>query len=563
MKKISITGILLSLLLMTGFGASAEQPALSCTAESGIITVNLWSEPVSLPAFARASLIVLRPGYDFTEEQDAGIDASAAFVYGLNGAEVGKTQTLSFDMGEEYGRYCAKLTVTAPDIEPITAIDYVYYDPNVAKECAEEFENTDGSDFNTLVAKYMSIKVIDPSTVIGYTDSGFPADFAGYFVKAREGYEKGLYSDRFTSLKSTENVMDCMKTAALLRACESGENVEGLCNAYGNLVDKLFGENPPYDVFSMLYVNTESEIEKMAGELKYYMIVARLQNASYDTAEKVISENADFLGIDTEYLKKKGLTIGDACRYLNVEFTKGQKVDFAKVMNNIADSHPVKESNTKGPDSTKNTVMSTPPVKLPRANAVVQNGGSKELFNDLEDYDWAVDSIKELYARHVVNGTGNGAFQPERMVTRAEFLRMVVSACGLQTGEQHELKFTDCPVEAWYYPYVNSAYQLGIIQGISDEMFGANAEITREDMAVISYKILKQKGIQFSAAEKSFTDEDTIVGYAAEAVRAMASECIITGYPDGRFGPRQTATRAEAAVITARLMHFITEGVTE
>lgn len=83
-------------------------------------------------------------------------------------------------------------------------------------------------------------------------------------------------------------------------------------------------------------------------------------------------------------------------------------------------------------------------------------------------------------------------------------------------------------------------------------MVDANAEITREDMAVISYKILKQKGIQFSAEEKSFTDEDTIAGYAAEVVHAMASECIVTGYPDGCFGPRQTATRAEIWIRKAR-----------
>lgn len=567
MKKISITGILLSLLLMTGFGTSAEQSVLSYTTEAGVLSFTLWPEPVSLPASARASLVVLRSDDGFPEHENAGNDDSVVFVYGLNGAKMGKRQTVSFDVGEEVGEYLAKLTVTVPGTEPVTTIEYVHYDPYIAQTCAEEFANTDAEDFDALVAKYAGFNVIDPSEIIGYSSSGFPTDFADYFVKAREGYKKGLYSDRFTSLKSVENVMDCMKTAALLRGCESGENVTELCNAYGDLLDKSFGENPPYDVFAELYVNSESETQKMADELKYFMILARLQNASYDTAEEILSEYADFLEIDTEYLKKKGLTLGDVCRYLDVEFAKGEKVDFAQQLKDIADEHAVKSTGSKssggGSGGTKSAVLSAVPDNLPDSNAAVQDGETKELFHDLQNYDWAVNSISELYEKHVINGTGDGAFQPERTVTRAEFLKMVVSACNLATGEQHELSFTDCPIEAWYYPYVNTAYQLGIVQGMSEEMFGADREIAREDMAVICYKIMQQKGVSFSTVEQNFTDEDTIAGYATEAVRATASGGIVTGYPDGCFGPHKTATRAEAAVITARLMRFIAEGVTE
>ena len=66
----------------------------------------------------------------------------------------------------------------------------------------------------------------------------------------------------------------------------------------------------------------------------------------------------------------------------------------------------------------------------------------------------------------------------------------------------------------------------------------------RQDMATILYRALGSRG---KRAELSFSDNDSIAPYAKDAVAELVGLGIISGYEDGTFLPRGTATRAEAA----------------
>jgi hypothetical protein len=56
----------------------------------------------------------------------------------------------------------------------------------------------------------------------------------------------------------------------------------------------------------------------------------------------------------------------------------------------------------------------------------------------------------------------------------------------------------------------------------------------------------------------SFTDEQEISDYAAEAVRFVSGTGIMIGY-DGRFDPKRTASRQEMAVMLYRLLEYMGE----
>lgn len=179
-------------------------------------------------------------------------------------------------------------------------------------------------------------------------------------------------------------------------------------------------------------------------------------------------------------------------------------------------------------------------------------------FKDLSGFAWAQESVEALAAREIVAGTGSGAFQPNRPVTRAEFIRMLMGAADL-IDDQAKSTFADVKAGAWYTSAIASAQKLGIVKGKSDGTFGINDPITRQDTAVMIYKaaeVLKADlGTGTSAA--AFSDQAAVSGYAAEAVRAMQRSGLIQGMGNGKFEPKAQANRAQAAVILYKLLTLL------
>ncbi|WP_249900642.1 glycosyl hydrolase 53 family protein [Paenibacillus sp. PK3_47] len=178
-------------------------------------------------------------------------------------------------------------------------------------------------------------------------------------------------------------------------------------------------------------------------------------------------------------------------------------------------------------------------------------------FSDLSTVPWAQASIEALAARDIIKGTAAEVFSPARNITRAEFVSMLLGAFDLK-GSLADSSFSDVPEDSWYAAPAAAAEQLGIIQGRADGTFAPEESITRQDMAVMIYKAAQAVKITLGKGQfgVSFTDRNTISGYASEAVRQLASEGIINGMGNGSFAPKKHATRAEAAVIINRLLNM-------
>ena len=174
-----------------------------------------------------------------------------------------------------------------------------------------------------------------------------------------------------------------------------------------------------------------------------------------------------------------------------------------------------------------------------------------ETFNDLQGYEWAKDAINRLSSKGIINGMQSGKFEPSANVTREQFVKMIVVAFELKT-DKTKVEFSDTDESAWYYPYVVSAYENGIISGKSTECFGIGENITRQDMAVILYRL--QPDIFADKTESEFSDKNLISDYALEAVNALNNKGVIQGMEEQIFAPKMNATRAQAAVIISRML---------
>ena len=185
-----------------------------------------------------------------------------------------------------------------------------------------------------------------------------------------------------------------------------------------------------------------------------------------------------------------------------------------------------------------------------------EQNASNEIFNDISD-SWAKDIIIELASKKIISGKDNGKFAPSDNITREEFTAIIVRMLGINAKTDASVNFVDVKPGDWYYDSVRIAYQHGIINGISFSEFGAGANISRQDMAVILKNSLDLQEISYEISSSDFDDEEQIAEYAKDAVDVLSSVRVIHGYEDGRFRPNGLATRAEAAKVIYEVMQLL------
>lgn len=167
------------------------------------------------------------------------------------------------------------------------------------------------------------------------------------------------------------------------------------------------------------------------------------------------------------------------------------------------------------------------------------------MFTDIEHVAWAKDSINALAKEGILSGRGDGTFDPDDNVTRAEFCKMITLVLS-KHGAGYDCDFTDVGKDAWYYTYVASAKAHGLVNGRDDGSFGANDTITREEMAAIAVRAL---GIADGHETEKFADDAEIASFAKDAVYTLKALGIMDGVGDNLFAPKTNVTRAMAAKV--------------
>lgn len=170
----------------------------------------------------------------------------------------------------------------------------------------------------------------------------------------------------------------------------------------------------------------------------------------------------------------------------------------------------------------------------------------KTEFVDISDVKWAKESIDNLSKRGVIIGDGNGNFRPNDTVSRQEFIKMIVVAFNL-LNKSAKADFADVKENSWYYTYVASAKNAGIIRGVNADEFGVDSVITRQDMAVILNRIFSMAEIKNSnESSASYSDINQISTYAQAAVAELSKAGILQGYGN-TFNPFGNVTRAQSS----------------
>lgn len=179
-----------------------------------------------------------------------------------------------------------------------------------------------------------------------------------------------------------------------------------------------------------------------------------------------------------------------------------------------------------------------------------------EIFGDLSEAEWSKTAVYALYDKEIISGKGDGIFAPNDKITREEFVKLVCLAFELEE-KTTELKFTDVNENDWFFKYICTAVEAGVINGVSETEFGTGQPIMRQDMAAIIYRAVKsdsQFEIYSAGGNADFSDSADIADYAKEAVTKLAESKMLNGMGDGLFNPKGLATRAEAVQLIYNIL---------
>lgn len=175
-------------------------------------------------------------------------------------------------------------------------------------------------------------------------------------------------------------------------------------------------------------------------------------------------------------------------------------------------------------------------------------------FSDVAAENWSANAIKQMAAKHIIEGINSTEFAPDRNVTRAEFAAMLVRALQLTANE--DAQFKDIEVGKWYASSVAAANEAGIVFGRSETKFAPNETISREEMAVMiarAYTILTGQPAETKTGDHRFDDQKALSSWASDAVNAAYELGIIQGKNGNLFDPQGKATRAESAQVISKL----------
>lgn len=175
-------------------------------------------------------------------------------------------------------------------------------------------------------------------------------------------------------------------------------------------------------------------------------------------------------------------------------------------------------------------------------------------FTDVKSSDWFYNSVKYVYENGIMAGTSTTKFSPDTNLTRGMIVTMLYRVEGQPTVTATN-KFSDVRNGDYFYDAVRWAAQNGIVNGTTATTFSPNTNITRQDLATILYRYVKEyKGQTASlGALTGFADASQVSSYAESAMKWAVGSGIING-SNGSLLPKGNATRAQAAAMFERLL---------
>lgn len=149
------------------------------------------------------------------------------------------------------------------------------------------------------------------------------------------------------------------------------------------------------------------------------------------------------------------------------------------------------------PDQTLNRAELT---KIVVESSDVDKSKDESCFPDLEKGSWYASYVCTAYELGVVEGYPDGTFKPDQKINRAEAVKIILEAEGIELEEGKS--YSDIEVGQWYKKYVDTAYELNYLPYLS--LFEPGEYVLRRNFSEIYFRAITSREVEGKVFEHEF-----------------------------------------------------------
>jgi predicted amidohydrolase YtcJ len=174
----------------------------------------------------------------------------------------------------------------------------------------------------------------------------------------------------------------------------------------------------------------------------------------------------------------------------------------------------------------------------------------------LDGYDITAEQVAEISS-----GYPDGTWKPFAGITRAQFVKMAVTAFSVELATPAAPSFSDVPPGDYYYSYIEGAAAAGLVTGVGGGLFTPGATITREQaIAIIARAVAAREGFDLSSLTEAqiaealgdFGDQASVSPSLRDEMAYAVLQGITYGDTAGNLAPKATTSRIAAAALLIR-----------
>jgi plastocyanin len=184
-----------------------------------------------------------------------------------------------------------------------------------------------------------------------------------------------------------------------------------------------------------------------------------------------------------------------------------------------------------------------------------------DLFSDVHSDNPNYTAINDLKTRGIISGYPDGTFKPDQVVNRVEALKIILNSAKVDsTTFTRKASFSDISQTEWYAPFLNKAYDLGIVEGYTDGTFKPNQTVNLVENLKILLNTYKIDLSAVTTPSNMFADAFADQWYA-KFVQYAKDKKLIEADAANKVYPAQGMTRGKLAEVAYRLITIREQGL--
>jgi len=210
---------------------------------------------------------------------------------------------------------------------------------------------------------------------------------------------------------------------------------------------------------------------------------------------------------------------------------------------------------TATPRPTTTTITGMPTMPGGQVTPTVSPTGGIRIPKDITSH-WAKLYVLRLVNRGVIQGYPDGTIKPDNNITRSEAVTALMKSIGYGPAQNAEFDFGDKKdIPNWVKGFLKTALDLKVVGGYEDNTFRASRNVTRQEVVIMLMKTYNFEPSQTSKI--ILADEETIAPWSKKFVNTACNLEIVKGYSDNTFKPNKNVTRAELFTMIAKCLEYL------